>query len=365
MKIPDIECVIWIINYELWAQLGGTMRTLKNTFGFLLCLSIASLSSTPFNACAVPQISDESLLLSDTDFSRSTRFGTYCHYEQNNSDSASTGYRKVIYDVYAKYDTDTFDKRDYMKIISPSSGIIKSVKGRKNNSDGSYISAEVIGFEPAQVDFFQFAFPVNGVYSCDITSSTDTTATVEIEITNAIGYSNSSDKSAPELNITIPSLSEYKPGKKINVNIEANELCKLEVAGKTYSSCTGVDFTLSADGIYTVKATDKNGNFVTKDFTIDLISRSTTTTTKKTTTATTTKIVPTLSGDANMDGKITIADSTAILQSLGNPDKYGLSANGYANADCYKQGGGVTANDALAIQMYDAKAITSLPVSNF
>lgn len=341
------------------------MKTLKNTFGFLLCFSMASTASTPFNACAVPQISAESAASSITDINKGARFGTYYHYEYNSSKSSSTGYRKIVYDVYAKYDTDGFDESNYENIVSSSSNIIRTVKGRKNNDDGSYTLAEVIGFEPAQVDFFQFAFPENGKYTCSISSSTGTTAVFELNIENVISYTDPNDKKAPELTVKIPSLSEYKPGSKIVVNIEANELCKLEVDGKTFASCTGVDLSFSADGVYTVKATDKNGNSASKSFTIDLISRSTTTTTKKTTTVTTTKIVPTLSGDANMDGKVTIADSTAILQSLGNPDKYGLSNMGYANADCFEQGSGVTANDALAIQMYDAKAITSLPVSNF
>ncbi|MDE5991859.1 MAG: hypothetical protein K2G87_02285, partial [Oscillospiraceae bacterium] len=39
-------------------------------------------------------------------------------------------------------------------------------------------------------------------------------------------------------------------------------------------------------------------------------------------------------GDANCDSKVTIADSTAIMQFLGNPDKYGLSKQGAKNADC-------------------------------
>lgn len=59
-------------------------------------------------------------------------------------------------------------------------------------------------------------------------------------------------------------------------------------------------------------------------------------------------------GDANCDGKVTIADSTAILQSLGNPDKYGLSEQGAINADCCNHGDGVMTSDALAIQMVDA-----------
>ena len=69
----------------------------------------------------------------------------------------------------------------------------------------------------------------------------------------------------------------------------------------------------------------------------------------------------TLIGDANMDGKVTIADSTAILQSLGNPDKYGLSDEGTANADVDGVKG-ITAADAIAIQKLDAKLISKLPV---
>ncbi|MBR6579698.1 MAG: endo-1,4-beta-xylanase [Ruminococcus sp.] len=65
----------------------------------------------------------------------------------------------------------------------------------------------------------------------------------------------------------------------------------------------------------------------------------------------------TLLGDANCDGKVTIADSTAILQSIGNPDKYGLSDEGTANADVDGTKG-ITANDALGIQKYDAKLIS-------
>ena len=96
-----------------------------------------------------------------------------------------------------------------------------------------------------------------------------------------------------------------------------------------------------------------------------------TTTTKPATTTTTPKPVTpttpnaptaTLIGDANCDGNVTIADATAILQAIGNADKYSLSDEGLANADCCNVGGGLTAADALAIQKLDAKLITALPV---
>ncbi len=69
----------------------------------------------------------------------------------------------------------------------------------------------------------------------------------------------------------------------------------------------------------------------------------------------------TLIGDANCDGKVTIADSTAILQSIGNSDEYSLTDVGAANADCCNPGDGVTAADALSIQRLDAKLIEKLP----
>lgn len=68
-------------------------------------------------------------------------------------------------------------------------------------------------------------------------------------------------------------------------------------------------------------------------------------------------------GDANCDGIVTIADATAILQHLGNKDKYGLTAAGINNADVNLRGNGITAADALAIQKLDAGLISSLPES--
>lgn len=91
----------------------------------------------------------------------------------------------------------------------------------------------------------------------------------------------------------------------------------------------------------------------------------TTTTTKKqdkVTTTTKPDVSDILAGDANCDGKVTIADSTAILQSLGNSDKYSLSEQGTANADV-DGAEGITAADALTIQKYDAKLISKLPVA--
>ena len=58
---------------------------------------------------------------------------------------------------------------------------------------------------------------------------------------------------------------------------------------------------------------------------------------------------PTLSGDANEDGDVNMADAVLIMQTLSNPDEYKLTPQGIANADI--DGDGVTAMDALTIQL--------------
>ena len=59
---------------------------------------------------------------------------------------------------------------------------------------------------------------------------------------------------------------------------------------------------------------------------------------------------PTLLGDANEDGKVTIADAVLIMQALSNPNDFQLTPQGMANADITGDGDGVTVMDALRIQ---------------
>ncbi|MBR5164922.1 MAG: endo-1,4-beta-xylanase [Ruminococcus sp.] len=68
-------------------------------------------------------------------------------------------------------------------------------------------------------------------------------------------------------------------------------------------------------------------------------------------------------GDANCDGKTTVADAVAILQYISNSDRYTLTDDGKYNADVYNNGDGITARDALSIQMFDAQILDSLPES--
>ena len=76
-----------------------------------------------------------------------------------------------------------------------------------------------------------------------------------------------------------------------------------------------------------------------------------------------------LYGDANLDGIVSLSDSVLIMQSLANPDTYGINgsdkkhitAQGRKNADCFTVGDGVTGNDALAIQKFALNLISKLP----
>ncbi len=79
-----------------------------------------------------------------------------------------------------------------------------------------------------------------------------------------------------------------------------------------------------------------------------------------------------LYGDANCDKTVDMSDAVLIMQSLSNPDKYGLGGTdehaiteaGIKNGDCYMTGDGLTNNDALSIQKFKLNLIPSLPETN-
>lgn len=58
-------------------------------------------------------------------------------------------------------------------------------------------------------------------------------------------------------------------------------------------------------------------------------------------------------GDVNCDGKVSVADAVAILQFIGNRDRYPLKEQGKKNADMNGDGS-ITAIDALELQKMDA-----------
>ena len=66
-------------------------------------------------------------------------------------------------------------------------------------------------------------------------------------------------------------------------------------------------------------------------------------------------------GDANCDGKVTMADAAAIYQHLGNFDKYALSEQGAKNADV-NGAAGITADDAITIQKVGANLISEADI---
>ena len=65
-------------------------------------------------------------------------------------------------------------------------------------------------------------------------------------------------------------------------------------------------------------------------------------------------------GDSNCDGEVNMADAVLIMQSISNPDKYGINgtakghitAQGQSNGDVAENGNGITSKDALEIQKY-------------
>ena len=61
----------------------------------------------------------------------------------------------------------------------------------------------------------------------------------------------------------------------------------------------------------------------------------------------------TLRGDANLDGKVTVADAVAVLQFVVNQVKYLLDEQAQANSDI-DGFAGITGSDAIVIQKIDA-----------
>ncbi len=59
----------------------------------------------------------------------------------------------------------------------------------------------------------------------------------------------------------------------------------------------------------------------------------------------------TLTGDANEDGSVSLADAVLIMQALSNPDDFSLTEQGRLNAD-FNGDGTITSADALEIQLF-------------
>lgn len=79
-------------------------------------------------------------------------------------------------------------------------------------------------------------------------------------------------------------------------------------------------------------------------------------------------------GDANGDGQVDMSDAVLVMQSLSNPDKYGINGSdpthitekGQLNADVYENGtSGITNEDALQIQKFKLELIPSLDPNDY
>ena len=68
-------------------------------------------------------------------------------------------------------------------------------------------------------------------------------------------------------------------------------------------------------------------------------------------------------GDSNVDGDVNMADAVLIMQSIANPNKYSITAQGKLNGDVYQNGSGITNSDALSIQKFKLQLIDELPES--
>lgn len=67
-----------------------------------------------------------------------------------------------------------------------------------------------------------------------------------------------------------------------------------------------------------------------------------------------------IKGDVNLDDKVNIADAVAIASYVGNPEKNPIDEQGKINGDVHNKGNGLSADDALMIQLYASSQVESL-----
>ncbi|MBQ9898275.1 MAG: cellulase family glycosylhydrolase [Ruminococcus sp.] len=118
---------------------------------------------------------------------------------------------------------------------------------------------------------------------------------------------------------------------------------------------------ISLSDYYSGTVTPPTSTTKTTTVTITTTSSADTTTTT-TAAATSSETGKYKAGDANEDGDVNMADSVAIMRSQADPDEYALSDQGRKNGDVTGGGDGITNNDALVIQKYEAGIVTTLPV---
>jgi hypothetical protein len=136
---------------------------------------------------------------------------------------------------------------------------------------------------------------------------------------------------------------------------------KQQAETTTTTSTTTTTTTTTAETTTTTTASSTTTSSITT------VSETTTTSSVTSTTTPETQQKP-VYGDANCDDIIDMSDAVLIMQSLANPNKYGVNGSdskhitdkGLANADVDVSSKGLTTNDALRIQEYLLHKITSL-----
>ena len=174
------------------------------------------------------------------------------------------------------------------------------------------------------------------------TTTTTTTTKASTTTTTTTAVTTTTTTTSNELAVEKSEVSLAVGGQ---FTIKANQ------SGLTYESSDKDIVTVSKSGVITAKKAGSavifitNANEDTVVVKVTVGSGAAETTTKES--------VKASYGDANCDGKTSVADAVAILQYIGNRDKYKLTESGLKNADVDGIAG-VTGKDALVIQQVDA-----------
>ena len=206
------------------------------------------------------------------------------------------------------------------------------------------------------------------------TTTTATITTPEIVITTSRHQEYDSVESYPTKTTYVEGESLDLTGLKVNVHdtvtkekstVDYTDVSRFDVVDKDGNVIINASKlnTLSA-GEYTVKANPNAAAFVMSDSVLGA---------NFTFKVTVTKSVPgtkdnTVWGDANADGSVDMSDVVLIMQSLANPNKYGLkgsdknhiTSDGLYSGSVVKRNGSVTTEDALEIQLFLLGIKTSL-----
>ncbi|MCM1132026.1 MAG: glycoside hydrolase family 9 protein [Ruminococcus flavefaciens] len=194
------------------------------------------------------------------------------------------------------------------------------------------------------------------------TTTTEATTTEEVIATTT---ANTSQAEASIVILSMPNKTVYEIGEELNLDGAMASASGTDSAGGHWDifsqPVTSPQFVLDTSefdntkaGTYKIYVSVMSGGGATTSFEVEVKDSATTDNGG----------TDVLYGDANEDGIVDVADAAAIIQSLGNKDKYALSAQGAKNADVYNNGDGVTGMDALVIQKVAAHMLnlSDLPV---